>query len=114
MEWYYCNNTASNEIKIENIVDIESWITAELLKPRKSIILVSKNKPKMAYSQDLPKMARLLLSCYRVALWECILVRGVSVLWTRELMNQFLKNHQLNKAEMGITDESISDWISGF
>ena len=28
-------------------------------------------------------------------------------------MNQFLKNHQLNKAEIGVTDESISDWISG-
>ena len=39
--------------------------------------------------------------------------RGVFVLWTRELMNQFLKNHQLNKAEIGVTDESISDWISG-
>ena len=26
--------------------------------------------------------------------------------------NQFLKNHQLNKAEIGVTDESISDWIS--
>ena len=37
----------------------------------------------------------------------------VFVLWTRELMNQFLKNHQLNKAEIGVTDESISDWISG-
>jgi len=24
-------------------------------------------------------------------------------------MNQFLKNHQLNKAEIGVTDESISD-----
>ena len=81
MEWYYCNNTASNEIKIENIVDIESWITAELLKPKKNqSISVSKNKPKMAYSQDLSKMARLLLSCYCVALWVCIQVRGVSVL----------------------------------
>ena len=30
-----------------------------------------------------------------------------------ELMNQFLKNHQLNKAEIGVTDESISDWICG-
>ena len=40
--------------------------------------------------------------------------RGVFVLWTGELMNQFLKNHQLNKAEIGVTDESISDWISGF
>ena len=39
--------------------------------------------------------------------------RGVFVLWTRELMNQFVKNHQLNKAEIGVTDESISDWISG-
>ena len=28
-------------------------------------------------------------------------------------MNQYLKNHQLNKAEIGVTDESISDWISG-
>ena len=28
-------------------------------------------------------------------------------------MNQFLKNHQLNKAEIGVTDESILDWISG-
>ena len=28
-------------------------------------------------------------------------------------MNQFLKNHQLNKAEIVVTDESISDWISG-
>ena len=28
-------------------------------------------------------------------------------------MNQFLKNHQLNKVEFGVTDESISDWISG-
>ena len=28
---------------------------------------------------------------------------------TRALMNQFLKNHQLNKAEIGVTDESISD-----
>ena len=28
-------------------------------------------------------------------------------------MNQFLKNHQLNLAEIGVTDESISDWISG-
>ena len=28
-------------------------------------------------------------------------------------MNQFLKNHQLNKAEIGATDETISDWISG-
>ena len=34
-------------------------------------------------------------------------------MWTRELMNQFLKNHQLNKAEIGVTNESISDWISG-
>ena len=39
--------------------------------------------------------------------------RGGFVLWTRELMNQFVKNHQLNKAEIGVTDESISDWISG-
>ena len=39
--------------------------------------------------------------------------KGVIVLWTRKLMNQFLKNHQLNKAEIGVTDESISDWISG-
>ena len=39
--------------------------------------------------------------------------RGVFVLWTRELMNQFLKNHQLNKAEIVVTDESISDWTSG-
>ena len=28
-------------------------------------------------------------------------------------MNPFLKNHQLNKAEFGVTDESISVWISG-
>ena len=28
-------------------------------------------------------------------------------------MNQFLKNHQLKKAEIGVTDESISDWIGG-
>ena len=28
-------------------------------------------------------------------------------------MNQFLKNHQLSKAEIGVTDESISDRISG-
>ena len=28
-------------------------------------------------------------------------------------MNQFLKNHQLNKSEIGVTYESISDWISG-
>ena len=28
-------------------------------------------------------------------------------------MNQFLENLQLNKAEIGVTDESISDWISG-
>ena len=41
------------------------------------------------------------------------LCRGVFVLWTRELMNQFLKNHELNKAEIGVTDESILDWISG-
>ena len=41
------------------------------------------------------------------------LCRGVFVLWTRELMNQFLKNHQLNKAEIGMTNESILDWISG-
>ena len=27
-------------------------------------------------------------------------------------MNQFLKNHQLNKEEFGVTDESISVWIS--
>ena len=26
-------------------------------------------------------------------------------------MNHFLKNHQLNKAEIGVTDESISDQI---
>ena len=39
--------------------------------------------------------------------------RRIFVLWTRELVNQFLKNHQLNKAEIGMTDESISDWISG-
>ena len=37
---------------------------------------------------------------------------GVFVLWTWELMNQFLKYHQLNRAEIGVTDESISDWIS--
>ena len=28
-------------------------------------------------------------------------------------MNQYHKNHKLNKAEIGMTDESISDWISG-
>ena len=28
-------------------------------------------------------------------------------------MNQFLENHQLNKAEIGVTEESISDWICG-
>ena len=28
-------------------------------------------------------------------------------------MNQFLKDHQLNKAEFGMTDGSISVWISG-
>ena len=28
-------------------------------------------------------------------------------------MNQFLKNHQLYKAEFGVNDESISVWISG-
>ena len=28
-------------------------------------------------------------------------------------MNQFLKDHQLNKAEFGVTDGSISVWISG-
>ena len=28
-------------------------------------------------------------------------------------MNQFLKNHQLNNAEIGVTDESMSDWFSG-
>ena len=28
-------------------------------------------------------------------------------------MNQFMGNHQLNKAEIGVTDEPISDWISG-
>ena len=28
-------------------------------------------------------------------------------------MNQFIKIHQLNKAEIGVTDESILDWISG-
>ena len=26
--------------------------------------------------------------------------------------NQFLKNRQLNKAEIGVTDESISDWMT--
>ena len=36
-------------------------------------------------------------------------VEGFFVLWTMELMNQFLKNHYLNKAEIDITDESISD-----
>ena len=48
--------------------------------------------------------------------WHCRgvdICRAVFVLWTKELMNQFLKNHQLNKAEIGVTDESISDWISG-
>ena len=39
--------------------------------------------------------------------------KGVIVLWTRELMNHFLKNHQLNKAEIGVTDESILNWING-
>ena len=34
--------------------------------------------------------------------------RGIFVLWIWGLMNQFLKNHQLNKAEFGVTDESIS------
>ena len=29
------------------------------------------------------------------------------------IMNQFLKNHQLNKAEIGMTDESISPPLSG-
>ena len=42
---------------------------------------------------------------------ENIRNRGIFVLWTRELMNQFLRNHQLNKAEIGETDESILDWI---
>ena len=28
-------------------------------------------------------------------------------------MNQFLINHQLNKTGIGVTDETISDWISG-
>ena len=28
-------------------------------------------------------------------------------------MDQFLKDHQLNKAEFGVTDGSISVWISG-
>ena len=42
-----------------------------------------------------------------------LLTRGVFVLWNRELMNQFLRNHQLNKAEVDETDESISVWISG-
>ena len=32
---------------------------------------------------------------------------------TEGLMNQFLKDHQLNKAEFGVTDGSISVWISG-
>ena len=35
-------------------------------------------------------------------------VRGVFVLWICGLMNQFLKDHQLNKAEFGVTDGSIS------
>ena len=35
--------------------------------------------------------------------------RGFFVLWTRVLMNQFLKNHYLNMAEIGIIDESNSD-----
>ena len=39
-------------------------------------------------------------------------IRGVFVLWICGLMNQFLKDHQLNKAEFGVTDESISVWIS--
>ena len=34
--------------------------------------------------------------------------RGIFVLWIWGLMNQFLKDHQLNKAEFGVTDESIS------
>ena len=39
--------------------------------------------------------------------------RGIFVLWIWGLMNQFLKDHQLNKAEFGVTDGSISVWISG-
>ena len=39
--------------------------------------------------------------------------RGIFVLWIWGLMDQFLKDHQLNKAEFGVTDESISVWISG-
>ena len=35
--------------------------------------------------------------------------RGVLLLQIRELMNKFLKNHQLNKAEIVKTDKSISD-----
>ena len=34
--------------------------------------------------------------------------RGIFVLWIWGLMNQFLKDHQLNKAEFGVTDGSIS------
>ena len=43
---------------------------------------------------------------------ENIKNRGIFVLWTRELMNQFLRNHQLNKAEIGKTDKSILDLMS--
>ena len=39
--------------------------------------------------------------------------RGIFVLWIWGLTDQFLKDHQLNKAEFGVTDESISVWISG-
>ena len=42
-----------------------------------------------------------------------IVTRGIFVLWIWGLMNQFLKDHQLNKAEFGVTDGSISVWISG-
>ena len=36
---------------------------------------------------------------------QTIITVPVFVLWTRELMNQFLKNHQLNKAEIGIMNQ---------
>ena len=41
-----------------------------------------------------------------------LLERVFFVLWTRELVNQFPKNCQLNKAETGVIAESISDYIS--
>ena len=44
-----------------------------------------------------------------------VIKRNSFVLLYRDfcLVNQFIKNHQLNKAEIGATDESISVWISG-